>query len=216
MPNSSAARVIRNSAAAVHTHSGRFTELDPDKLRGGYYTSPEVAAWIAAWAIRSSDDTVLEPSCGDGVFLEAAADRLSALGLRGPTIANRLTGVEILPAEADQARIRLRKSLGLRTADVVTAGDFFAWWREPCRPLFDAVIGNPPFIRYQTFPEPHRSRAMSIMAGEGLSPNRLTNIWVPFVVAAAAASLRPGRPSRPCFAGRAAASQLRMRSFGRS
>ncbi len=32
---------------------------------------------------------------------------------------------------------------------------------------------------------------MAIMADQGLSPNKLTNIWVPFVVAAAA-SLRPG------------------------
>ena len=55
----------------------------------------------------------------------------------------------------------------------------------------DAVIGNPPFIRYQTFPEPFRSRAMMIMGQLGLTPNKLTNIWVPFVVAAAA-SLRPG------------------------
>ena len=53
------------------------------------------------------------------------------------------------------------------------------------------MIGNPPFIRYQSFPEPHRGRAMEIMKEQGLSPNRLTNIWVPFVVAAAAA-LRPG------------------------
>ena len=77
---------------------------------------------------------------------------------------------------------------------------------------FDAVIGNPPFIRYQNFPEPHRGRAMSIMAGEGLSPNRLTNIWVPFVVAAVA-SLRAGWPTGTRAAGRTAqvsyAAQLR-------
>src|SRR5690606_25155195 len=83
------------------------------------------------------------------------------------------------------------KELGFRAADVVETSDFFSWWTRPERPLFDAVVGNPPFIRYQSFPEPHRSRAMEIMNAQGLSPNRLTNIWVPFVVAAAAA-LRPG------------------------
>ncbi|HYL06446.1 MAG TPA: SAM-dependent methyltransferase, partial [Thermoanaerobaculia bacterium] len=56
-----------------------------------------------------------------------------------------------------------------------------------------AVIGNPPFIRYQTFPEPHRGLAMTIMAQLGLRPNRLTNIWVPFVAAAAASLRRAGR-----------------------
>jgi hypothetical protein len=31
-------------------NSGRFTDLDQDKLRGGYYTSDEVASWLCAWA----------------------------------------------------------------------------------------------------------------------------------------------------------------------
>ena len=74
---------------------------------------------------------------------------------------------------------------------MVETGDFFAWWKQTEQPSFDAVIGNPPFIRYQSFPEPHRGRAMGIMKLLGLAPNRLTNIWVPFV-AAATASLRHG------------------------
>jgi adenine-specific DNA-methyltransferase len=73
----------------------------------------------------------------------------------------------------------------------VKQDDFFKWWQNSRQPSFDVVVGNPPFIRYQSFPEPHRSRAMAIMQGLGLSPNRLTNIWVPFVVASAA-SLRAG------------------------
>ena len=178
------------TSKSIPTNSGRFTDLDPDKLRGGYYTSAEVAAWLCAWAIRSPQDHVLEPSCGAGAFLEAAAARFIELGVRGPTIANHLVGIEIIGDEAEQARDRLRGQLGLRARDVVQTTDFFGWWQRSGSHAFDAVVGNPPFIRYQTFPEPHRSRAMSIMTGEGLSPNRLTNIWVPFVVAAAA-SLRP-------------------------
>lgn len=176
---------------AARTNSGRFTDLDPDKLRGGYYTSAGLAEWLCAWAIRNADDLVLEPSCGDGSFLQAAAYRLGALGAKGADRANHLYGVEILRDEAEKARARLAHEVGFRAADVVETSDFFAWWKRPDRPLFDAVVGNPPFIRYQSFPEPHRSRAMEIMKEQGLSPNRLTNIWVPFVVAAAAA-LRPG------------------------
>ncbi|MFZ5863224.1 MAG: Eco57I restriction-modification methylase domain-containing protein [Nitrospirota bacterium] len=179
------------SSDALSTRQGRFTDLDQDKLRGGYYTSSEVAAWLCAWAIRSPKDRVLEPSCGDGVFLEAAVKRYAELGARSPTIANHLTGIEIIAAEAAHALARLSGSLGQRARDVVETADFFGWWQKSKQPAFDAVVGNPPFIRYQTFPEPHRSRAMGIMAEQGLSPNRLTNIWVPFGVAAAA-SLQPG------------------------
>jgi adenine-specific DNA methylase len=181
----------KTTTDTARTHSGRFTELDQDKLRGGYYTSPEVAAWLCAWAIRLPKDRVLEPSCGDGIFLEAAAKRFAELGARSPAIARQLTGVEIAAGEAARARTRLHEQLGQRAADVVNTGDFFSWWQSSTQPAFDAVVGNPPFIRYQTFPEPHRSLAMALMVEQGLSPNRLTNIWVPFVVAAVA-SLRPG------------------------
>lgn len=174
-------------------HSGRFTDLDVDKLRGGYYTSSELARWLCEWAIRDAEELILEPSCGDGAFLEAASARLAELGKHGPTRANHMHGVEIIPDEADKARMRLRAELGFRSADVVENSDFFAWRSRPDRPVFDTVIGNPPFIRYQSFPEPHRSRAMDIMREQGLSPNRLTNIWVPFVVAAATALREGGR-----------------------
>lgn len=170
---------------------GRFTDLDENKLRGGYYTSPQVAQWLATWAIRSAKDRILEPSCGDGVFLEAAAKRYAALGATKPAIAKNLAAVEIIPTEAARACKKLSPLLAARARDVIVTSDFFSWWQDTKQPTFDAVIGNPPFIRYQTFPEPHRSRAMAIMAALGLSPNRLTNIWVPFVVAAVA-SLRPG------------------------
>jgi adenine-specific DNA-methyltransferase len=170
----------------------RFAGLDADKLRGGYYTPDAVAAWLCAWAVRDRTDSVLEPSCGDGVFLAAAAVRLGGLGAPAPAIAGQLAGVEIVPAEAAAARVRLLPCLGApAAAAAVATGDFFDWWQRPARPAFDAVVGNPPFIRYQSFPEPSRGRAMGVLACLGLAPNRLTNAWVPFV-AAAAASLRVG------------------------
>ena len=170
---------------------GRFTNLEADKLRGGYYTSARVAEWLCEWAIRSAGDVILEPSCVDGAFIEAAAGRLLALGASPARIARQLTGVEIIPAEARVAAERLRPNLGKAADKIICNSDFFAWWQGTDQPAYDAIIGNPPFIRYQSFPEPHRTLAMAIMGEQGLTPNRLTNIWVPFVVAAAA-SLKPG------------------------
>ena len=180
-----------STISRVRTHSGRFTDLKPDKLRGGYYTSSELAEWMSSWAILSTTDRILEPSCGDGVFLEAAAARLEALGLDDPLGTGQIIGIEILDVEAAKARRRLERRYRSQADTLVETSDFFAWWNRTEPSSFDAVIGNPPFIRYQSFPEPHRSRAMQIMRLLGLVPNRLTNIWVPFV-AAVTASLRPG------------------------
>jgi adenine-specific DNA methylase len=183
--------ITAGSAVSSAGPRGRFADLDEDKLRGGYYTSSRVAEWLCGWAIQSAGDAVLEPSCGDGAFLEAAARRLLALGATSAKIARLLTGVEIIPAEARFATERLRPALGKSAEKIVQNSDFFAWWQASDQPAFDTIIGNPPFIRYQSFPEPYRTRAMSIMGEQGLTPNRLTNIWVPFVVAATA-SLKPG------------------------
>ena len=171
--------------------NNRFTTGSLDKLRGGYYTPIDLASWLCQWAIRSQDNRVLEPSCGDGVFLEAAMDRFINLGSSFQAISHSLKGIEINAEEADRARTRLHEKLGIYNSEVVTTSDFFSWWIQNPQPAYDVVIGNPPFIRYQSFPEPHRSLAMEIMVKLGLSPNRLTNIWVPFVVAAVA-SLRTG------------------------
>ncbi len=184
------ARSATGKVSKARTQGGRFTDLDADKLRGGYYTSSELAKWLCSWAIRKRSDRVLETSCGNGSFLAAAAKRMSKIGADEAAVGEQLRGVEIVAEEAAIARKMLRTTLGVHAADIVATGDFFSWWNSQSMPEFDAVIGNPPFIRYQTFPEPHRSRAMDIMGRLGLTPNKLTNIWVPFVVAAAA-SLRP-------------------------
>ena len=173
---------------------GRSSSQGADKLRGGYYTSPGVANWLCEWAIRSAGDRVLEPACGDGVFLNSVLERFAALGTCSPEIAaNNLIGVEVIPEEADRARKQLLERFGPGMSDAVLTGDFFDAWRGPKIRGFDAVVGNPPFIRYQNFPEPYRSRAMAIMKELGLKPNRLTNIWVPFVVAASARLRSGGR-----------------------
>jgi adenine-specific DNA methylase len=163
-----------------------------NKLRGGYYTPPTVARWLAHWAIRSGSDRILEPSCGDGVFLSAAAEKLISHGVCSERRESRIVGIELVPAEAAKASARLA---GLPAAQHVTviAGDFFAWLKSQEPAGFDVVLGNPPFIRYQQFPEPSRTLAMEFMQARGLRPNRLTNIWVPFVVAATALLRAGGR-----------------------
>jgi adenine-specific DNA methylase len=142
------------------------------KLRGGYYTPAPIAEFLARWSIRAPGDRVLEPSCGDGEILVAATERLNALG------GGSLIGVEFDQAEARKARRRLGSAARIHEADFFALAE-----KKGSKWQFDAVVGNPPFIRYQFFPEEHREPAFRIMAEQGLRPNRLTNAWLPFVVA---------------------------------
>src|SRR5581483_10354940 len=163
--------------------------------RGGYYTSDCIAQFLAQWAIREGSEEVLEPSCGDGMLLYAAAQRLLALNGTPEEVARQLQGIELFASEANLACARLAQA-GLPGTDVVCVGDFFAFddqeWGIIGR-QFDVVIGNPPFLRYHTSPEEQRRRAFRIMQTAGMHPNRLTNSWVPFLVAASLRLKAKGR-----------------------
>ena len=156
------------------------------KERGGYYTPPAIAQFLADWAVRAPQDTVLEPSCGDGELLEASARRLLTLGAAPHDVAKHLHAVELYGSEAVQARARLER-LGIAGENAVTEGDFFCesdgLWGI-AEKTYDAVVGNPPFLRYHSFPDDQRERAFRIMRTAGLSPTKLTNSWVAFLVAA--------------------------------
>ena len=93
----------------------------------------------------------------------AAAARLAALG--GAASRDTLHGVE-LHEETAIAALSLLRSEGHDAT--IHVGDFFGV--DPA-PRFDAVIGNPPYVRYQDFAgEPRsRGRAAALRAGVPLT-----------------------------------------------
>jgi adenine-specific DNA-methyltransferase len=153
------------------------------KLRGGYYTPKKIAEFLSKWAIHLDTQKVLEPSCGDGNFVEAAILRFKELGIDGDKLKGRIKAIELIEEESIKAKLRA-KELGVNSTTVVNS-DFFQYLNSNGFDRYDAVLGNPPFIRYQNFPEEHRTIAISMMEELGLRPNKLTNIWVPFLVVSA-------------------------------
>lgn len=145
------------------------------KLRGGYYTPIDLARFLTAWVEDINPKRILEPSCGDGVFLET----ISGLNRQDiQTVAFELDSVE---ASKAQERTRL---LEFSRAEV-RCGDFLEWYVRNLtdKQRFDAVVGNPPFIRYQYLPESAQKFAELIFNHHGLPFTKHTNAWVPFVIA---------------------------------
>lgn len=166
--------------------------IDSKKLRGGYYTPQPIADFICKWAITKPNQRVLEPSCGDGNFIESAIKRFLDLGVSRNELFGLLKGVELVETEAKKAKKRAA-SYGLNSNTIVNS-DFFSFLTSVnVDENYDVVIGNPPFIRYQNFPEDHRTKAFELMVEAGLNPNKLTNIWVPFLVLSAKSLNRFGR-----------------------
>ncbi|MHA3022035.1 HsdM family class I SAM-dependent methyltransferase [Mycobacterium sp. BMJ-28] len=151
------------------------------KARGAFFTPPEITRYLAEWAVRTPDDRVFEPSAGEAAFLVAAARRLTDLGAPAPA----LDGVEIHPASARAARKRVAEAGG--SARIRTT-DFFAV--DP-RPSYTAVLGNPPYIRYQDFRGQARAQSRRAALQAGVSLSGLASSWAAFTVHAAL-FLRPG------------------------
>lgn len=147
------------------------------KVRGAFFTPPEITAFLTRWAIRSPDDVVLEPSCGEAAFLLAAGERLREIDAEPAR--GQLRGVELHEPSARAARQLLREQ-GLDAR--LTVADFFDVEPEP---VCDAVVGNPPFIRYQQFTGEGRAKALRAALRRGVRLTRLASSWAAFVVHAA-------------------------------
>jgi len=71
-------------------------------------------------------------------------------------------------------------------------GNFFSI-KPKEMPRFDAVVGNPPFIRYQSFNGSSRSLALARAREAGVHLPQLSSSWAPFLVHAASFLKKGGR-----------------------
>lgn len=165
--------------------SGDTVPQEGAKALGAYYTDSQVAEFLVRWAVRNSADTVLDPAFGGGVFLRAACRRLRELG-GNPSA--QVYGVELDSAVHRHIGEKLCED-GVAPINLV-ASDFFAITPDRMAPV-DAVVGNPPFIRYQRFTGDVRARALARAAEQGLKLSELSSSWLPFLVHSIR-MLRPG------------------------
>ena len=119
---------------------------------GQHYTPPAVAKLLAAFAVRAPNDLVLDPSCGDGRLLAESLRVKQQLNgprkLKGVSLAAQVYGI-------DRSAVAVRKASA--TGARVAVADFFdvdaltgkklQWPAAPM--IFDAIIGNPPYIRQE-------------------------------------------------------------------
>lgn len=167
-----ARRKVREVRAQV---GGDTRELR--KARGAFFTPEPISRFIAHWAIRSGTDRVLEPSAGDAEFMIAAASRLRSLSNDGPFPV--VEGIEIHEASAVIGRDRV---LSAGAFPAIRVKDFFDTSADP---VYDAVIGNPPYIRYQGFTGSARVKAREAARAAGVALSGLASSWAAFTVHAA-------------------------------
>jgi adenine-specific DNA-methyltransferase len=159
---------------------------------GAYYTPTLLATPLCRWAVRRSDDTLFDPSCGEGAFLTHGVDRLLELGAEPRRLSDQIAGVELNARALARARgALLSRHPGLRWGRLAQ-DDFFLFVEENLgRFQFDVVLGNPPFLRTQGRSEASKRRALRVAHACGTALTADASAWAPFV-AASAAFVRPG------------------------
>ncbi|MCL1896527.1 MAG: class I SAM-dependent methyltransferase, partial [Clostridiales bacterium] len=144
------------------------------KLRGAYYTPAGLADAIVVLLPERSYRTVLEPGCGDGVFI----DSLINAGLIAEGVS--VTGIEIEGDEARKVKERYQKNSSVN----IYKKDFLKYYEsEGTKKQFDLILGNPPYIRYQYLSKEQRDIQAQILEANGMKANKLINAWVCFLVA---------------------------------
>ncbi|MCF8371516.1 MAG: class I SAM-dependent methyltransferase [Bacteroidales bacterium] len=145
-----------------------ISDATAEKLRGGFYTPAPIAEFILRWGINgSSHFDILEPSCGDGVFLEQLKK-------------NKLQYNSITAIEYDEEEAAKAERITLKNKQVIN-DDFHTYCNNTLQ-RYNLVVGNPPYIRYQFFNKTQQIEASDIFIKAGLTYSKLTNAWVSFVV----------------------------------
>jgi hypothetical protein len=147
--------------------SAVISSRDERKALGQTFTGQKTARLLAALAWRTGTRRVLDPMAGTGDLLAACAEIDGRL---------KMFGVEIDLETAQQCAGRLD--------GVIRQADAFAvdTWRDVLlQGLFDLVIANPPYVRYQALAngarDPDRIRSALLRIARDLAPAQEVAIW---------------------------------------
>ncbi len=139
---------------------------DDRKLNGAFFTPSIITNYMADELISSSEAKICDPSCGCGAFLIAVCEKFKNKFNKSinDVIENNIYGMDILEYGVRRCKILLSLlalvhgeekkdfNFNIYTGDSLTAD-----WKKLFPSVFgsggfDAIIGNPPYVKYQDLP----------------------------------------------------------------
>ncbi len=151
--------------------------VSTDKLRGGYYTPDGLVDWTLRRVLSLGGESLcswLEPSAGNGAFIRGL-DRIRDAN----RIENcRVKAIELLEEEAGKCSQAL---LAAKIKGTVVNRSFLDWAIDSSE-QFDALVGNPPYVRYQFVNTDDRAHAEVLMRRLGFELKGVSNLWIPFAI----------------------------------
>ena len=142
---------------------------------------------LANWALSAGVGPVLDPSFGQGVFLNAAARVLNSKGILNP-------GRLVFGVDVDPACLEYVHGSGRLLNQNCVAHDFLTLsLKDLGQTPFQAVVGNPPYIRHHWLDETTRHMGRAAARAVGATLPETANAWAYFVVHALSFIAEGGR-----------------------
>ena len=163
--------------SAPSPKEGIRRESELKRANGVYYTPPPIAAEVTKWAVNSAGDFVLDPSYGGGVFLAASVRRLSLLGSGSP--GRQVFGVDSDDCAEARARAITKNTIPRRQ---LVKADFFSVRPQSLTRRFDAVIGNPPYVKHHNIDPQLLRLAQECVVEHGFELSGRSSYWAYFVL----------------------------------
>lgn len=141
-----------------------------DKLSGAFYTPCSLAKWIVSHVMQSANYRhkkvkVLEPSSGDGVFVQALHQ----------DVTNYVLEIDAVELNENAIEAAVKKGFAANYVH----HDFLTWTAHKD---YDLVIGNPPYISKKLLNSSQLELCKSVHVQYGLKDREISNIWTSFVV----------------------------------
>jgi len=161
----------------------QHNNIDAVKDRGAYYTPKTISDFLVKWGLENQNQSlnILEPSCGDGIFLRSLSESLNLKENRNA----KILAVEMDSNEAEKARseVKVLKNISNVTTEVISS-EYFSYMSGNsgrANRKFDLILGNPPYIKQSKF-QKGRKEALVRVDELGLKINQQSNAWVYFVI----------------------------------
>lgn len=142
------------------------------KTKGAFFTLENIASYLVDRVITGTDHSVLEPSYGDGAFVDAIIRHYEREG-SSCKVKDNFYGVEIREEAArkysDHPCIDSRKLI---------LGDYISIEPFPV----DVIIGNPPYVGLNKLPQDERERAQHLLDLYRFQMQASGSLWFPFIL----------------------------------
>lgn len=149
------------------------------KESGSYYTPIDLAKFIGDYClsqIDKEDISVLEPSVGDGIFIQAINDLENI---------QKFKNIELTIVERENQEIKkaLKKNKN-KLININSHNKDYLEFHFENNKKFSAILGNPPYVKSNLLSEKQKQLAKEIHLEQNLAEKKINNIWTAFLVSA--------------------------------